>query len=44
MRQRQRDGETISSKECGCVMRADCKLLVMKILRALAILVLVYRA
>jgi hypothetical protein len=41
MRQRQRDGETISFKECGCVMLADCKLLAMDILRALAVLVLV---
>jgi hypothetical protein len=42
MRQRQRDGETISFKECGCVMRAHGKLLAMNILRALAVLVLVY--
>ena len=42
MRQRQRDSETISFKGCGCVMRADRKLLAMNILRALAVLVLVY--
>jgi hypothetical protein len=42
MRQRQRDGDKISLKECGCVMRADGKLLAMIILRALAVLVLVY--
>jgi hypothetical protein len=41
MRQRQRDGETISFTECGCVMRAGCKLLAMNILRALAVLALV---
>jgi hypothetical protein len=41
MRQRQRDGETISFTECGCVMRAGCKSLAMNILRALAVLALV---
>jgi hypothetical protein len=42
MRQRQRDGKTISFQECSCVMRAGCKLIVMNLLGALAVLVLVY--